>query len=68
MISAVKVPKDMDQWHPWFAWHPVTVTVGHSGMYVWVWLHWIERKSVPGYHGSSATYRLKARRWHPRVR
>ncbi len=32
------------QWHPWFAWHPVTVAVTTEGNKIKVWLAWVERR------------------------
>jgi hypothetical protein len=39
------VKTNIFKWHPWFAWHPVTVRV--PGAEVKVWLEIIERRRVP---------------------
>jgi hypothetical protein len=46
-----KAPRDQEEWHPYFAWFPVTV--GRQR----VWLEWIERKLVPDSLDWSAYYR-----------
>jgi hypothetical protein len=37
-----KAPVNITQWHRWYAWHPVR----YDGTTTWVWLEYVERKSV----------------------
>jgi hypothetical protein len=41
--------KALEQWHPWFAWHPVMLENGDA-----VWMEHIERRRefVSGYDGT----------------
>lgn len=50
--------KDLEQWHNWFAWHPVRIYDRNQSKYVWVWLEHIERKGLYlGYGEWSFNYR-----------
>jgi hypothetical protein len=46
-------------WHPWFAWHPVLVSVDEE-FACWVWLEHLERK------WSLGRYRNQKGRWRYR--
>jgi hypothetical protein len=37
------------QWHRWFAWHPVIVDYTREGDAVVQWLEWVERKLIIHY-------------------
>lgn len=39
-VRRVRIRKQLQEWHPWFAWHPVTL----SDDFTRVWLEVIERK------------------------
>lgn len=32
------------EWHPWFAWRPVTIAISEAGEKQCVWLCWVERR------------------------
>ena len=38
-------PVDDRDWKPWYAWHPVRVSVSDS-RYVWVWREHLERRRI----------------------
>lgn len=38
-------PIDREEWHDWFAWHPIRVFEGTNNKYYrWVWLETVKRK------------------------
>lgn len=47
MKSNWKLAKNIDIWHPWFAWFPTKIrSNSDSDEYRWVWLENIKRKAV----------------------
>lgn len=55
MKIQLKPRKNLEEWHPWFAWYPV-VTENR----LWVWLYTVERRQVPGaseYEEDTMVYR-----------
>lgn len=42
-----------EDWHDWFAWHPVKLSNG-----TWIWLETIQRKMVWAYYWEDYEYRL----------
>jgi hypothetical protein len=45
-------------WHPWFAWHPVLVSVDEE-FACWVWLEHLERKWSLGRYGNHGHWRYR---------
>lgn len=36
--------KNLNIWHPWFAWHPVQVEPQEANITKWRWLEWVDRR------------------------
>lgn len=51
---------NLEQWHRWFAWHPVKLEVDPGEDSTWVWLETIEQRRQPGWpYGYTWRYRNK---------
>lgn len=53
--------RDIDGWHGWFAWYPVTIKDNDLGTIETVWFENIERRAIPHAGPNDPPYEYRER-------